>query len=82
MATCQSCGGVIGRDCFNPEECAWIGHQQEMAAQQKAEEAQHSLQQLKAAIVRSCPECQLPEPTMADCFNCFAEKLQRTTAAV
>lgn len=21
---CQSCGGVIGRDCFNPDECAWI----------------------------------------------------------
>lgn len=24
MSTCQSCGGVIGRDCFNPQECAWI----------------------------------------------------------
>ena len=54
-----------------------------MAAQKaKEESARHSLQQLKAAIVRSCPECQLPEPTMCDCFNCFAEKLQRTTAAV
>lgn len=21
---CPSCGGVIGRDCFNPVECAWI----------------------------------------------------------
>jgi len=21
---CKSCGGVIGRDCFNPKECEWI----------------------------------------------------------
>lgn len=21
---CPSCGGIVGRDCFNPEECAWI----------------------------------------------------------
>ncbi len=24
MRTCQSCGGVIGRDCFNPIECMMI----------------------------------------------------------
>lgn len=24
MATCPSCGGIIGRDCFNPVECAQI----------------------------------------------------------
>ena len=29
MTTCNSCGGVIGRDCFNPSECAWIGEQQQ-----------------------------------------------------
>lgn len=28
MSTCNECGGIIGRDCFNPEECAWIGEQQ------------------------------------------------------
>lgn len=27
MATCPSCGGIIGRDCFNPQECAWITQQ-------------------------------------------------------
>ena len=26
---CPSCGGIVGRDCFNPEECAAIGHAQE-----------------------------------------------------
>lgn len=29
MAICESCGGVIGVDCFNPQECAWITEQQE-----------------------------------------------------
>jgi hypothetical protein len=26
MSHCTSCGGVIGRDCFNPVECAQITH--------------------------------------------------------
>lgn len=82
MATCQLCGGVIGRDCFNQEEYAWIGYQQEMAAQQKAEEAHHSIQQLNGAIVLRCSACRLPQPTMENCFECFASKLQSTTAPV
>lgn len=24
MAICNGCGGVIGRDCFNTQECEWI----------------------------------------------------------
>lgn len=28
MNRCPSCGGIIGRDCFNPSECAWITEQQ------------------------------------------------------
>lgn len=24
MTTCASCGGLIGRDCWNPQECAEI----------------------------------------------------------
>lgn len=66
MATCQSCGGVIGRDCFNPEECAWIGHQQEMAAQQNMEEAHHSLQQLKAEIAAIATELDAFGPGSCD----------------
>lgn len=29
MANCKSCGGVIGRDCFNPQECEYIGYLQD-----------------------------------------------------
>jgi hypothetical protein len=24
MSVCRGCGGEVGRDCFNPEECEWI----------------------------------------------------------
>ena len=27
---CPSCGGVIGRDCFNPSECAEISYTQQI----------------------------------------------------
>lgn len=33
MSHCPSCGGMIGRDCFNPEECAWITQEMEQRAQ-------------------------------------------------
>jgi len=26
MSRCNGCGGVIGRDCFNPSECLEIAH--------------------------------------------------------
>lgn len=26
MSRCPGCGGVIGIDCFNPQECVNIGH--------------------------------------------------------
>lgn len=39
MSACQSCGGIIGRDCWNPQECAEITSS--MASQSQAcEEAQ------------------------------------------
>ncbi len=42
MSTCQSCGGIIGRDCFNPEECAHITRQQEQFDRQnEGQEIQH-----------------------------------------
>lgn len=28
MARCPSCDGIIGIDCFNPDECAWIEMEQ------------------------------------------------------
>jgi hypothetical protein len=38
--------------------------------------------ELNGAIVLRCSACQLPQPTMENCFECFASKLQSTTAPV
>ena len=38
MATCNGCGGIVGRDCFNPSECEWIARDMERReAMQQAE---------------------------------------------
>lgn len=36
MSFCHGCGGVVGRDCFNPQECEWIAR--DMQARAAAEE--------------------------------------------
>lgn len=48
MRHCPSCGGVIGQDCFNPEECAWIGEQQERQAQHDIEHHTNEMEHLRA----------------------------------
>lgn len=30
MSTCPHCGGLLGRDCFNPQECGEIAHAEQM----------------------------------------------------
>ena len=30
MSICRGCGGVVGRDCYNPQECEWISRDMEM----------------------------------------------------
>jgi hypothetical protein len=37
MATCSGCGGIIGRDCFNPVECEQISHEMDVEAEINAE---------------------------------------------
>lgn len=37
MSLCPSCGGVLGRDCYNPQDCAQITHEQEMTRRQFAD---------------------------------------------
>lgn len=50
MSTCNGCGGVVGRDCFNPQECEWISHQQEARhmAEQYAPDTQELEQRMDA----------------------------------
>jgi hypothetical protein len=77
MSTCQSCGGIIGRDCFNPSECAWIEKQQANQAEsyyQSEQEAQHILQKLKAEIAATVEQLQRAyamreSPDVLDCIS-------------
>lgn len=48
--TCPSCGGIIGRDCFNPRECAEIGEQQEQQAAYDQQQQTLSLEQRFEAL--------------------------------
>lgn len=47
MSTCPACGGVIGRDCFNPTECMAITrdmalrHQAEAQERERGTESRH-----------------------------------------
>jgi dihydrodipicolinate synthase/N-acetylneuraminate lyase len=47
MTMCHGCGGVVGRDCFNPEEC-------EQITRAMAEQSQHAAMerdQLKGELI-------------------------------
>jgi hypothetical protein len=37
MSICNGCGGRVGRDCFNPQECEWISR--DIEARAMAEQA-------------------------------------------
>lgn len=53
-SVCNGCGGIVGRDCFNPSECEWIARQQE--AQHIAEMAQGPLLQELADLRKRVAE--------------------------
>lgn len=52
MRTCQGCGGVLGRDCWNEEDCMAIAHDQELVAQQWAKDGPEDVRHLWDAINR------------------------------
>ena len=43
---CNGCGGVVGRDCFNPVECEWISHSMDMEEAVERERKRNEAQQL------------------------------------
>lgn len=48
MSRCPSCGGILGRDCFNPIECAQI----------TASMNDEQIVQPYAGALRECKKCQ------------------------
>ena len=56
MSICNGCGGVVGRDCFNPGECEWIARdierrQMQESVSQAARSA--AIEILKPAITKN-----------------------------
>lgn len=47
MNWCPSCGGILGRECFNPDECAWITRSLQVYREQDLE---HRVARLEAAL--------------------------------
>jgi uncharacterized protein YceH (UPF0502 family) len=52
MATCNGCGGVVGRDCWNPVECEQIANQMEQNKHYSLEQRVQSLEQELAELRR------------------------------
>jgi len=52
MSTCKGCGGVVGRDCYNPQECEWISRDQQARAlaQQYAQPDDARINALEAEV--------------------------------
>lgn len=55
--TCPSCNGVIGRDCFNPQECMAIT-QDQAARYREQSQAESNCDQCEAALIQCQGEIQ------------------------
>lgn len=65
MSTCKGCGGTVGRDCFNPQECEWISSDQ----QRRHVEQQFTEERFQARV----------QPWMMECFGpvIAADRIER-----
>jgi hypothetical protein len=68
---CNGCGGYVGVDCFNPEECEWIARDQEvqarLAAEDRRREAQHYERMMREDHEREMDRLQGEEQLEAWC---------------
>lgn len=46
MSICNGCGGVVGRDCFNPQECEWISRDMQQRSQYSVDQMIGEIQAL------------------------------------
>lgn len=51
MKICQSCGGVLGRDCFNEQECLSIGYREQKYKEDNADRKICELQQTVSRLM-------------------------------
>lgn len=73
MTTCHGCGGLVGRDCFNPQECEEIARDKAMRYDEQSS--------------KQCPNCGrtgfgcgcsfVTEPTREQQFTAAATELAK-----
>jgi len=78
VSTCHGCGGVVGRDCYNPVECEMIAremqHQHDEATALTPEEAS-TLASLRAGeMVAVRKDAVLALTDCVDCLTLFADE--------
>lgn len=57
MSTCPGCGGIIGRDCFNPTECVNIGNSiQEDQIRRMGDLQNNAAQQINTELLQHLTE--------------------------
>jgi hypothetical protein len=74
MSQCPSCGGVIGRDCFNPIECADISNSMNSYDIQALE---YQIQILKQTLIENnipIPDLEIKQQSQNDNY-CFTDGL-------
>ena len=74
MSHCPSCGGILGRDCFNPAECAEISRTNDGYGRQLLE---HQIDILKAELEKHgipIPDLHPKQESQPD--YCFTDGLQ------
>lgn len=58
--SCPGCGGIVGQDCWNPQECEWISR--DMASRQAAQSEMEPLLLQIAELEQRVREL-TPDPT-------------------
>ena len=74
MSQCPSCGGVIGRDCFNPVECADISNRMNSY---DIQELEYQIQILKQTLIENnipIPDLEIKKQNQDENY-CFTDGL-------
>lgn len=69
MSQCPSCGGIIGRDCFSPVECAEISNNMNSY---DFRELEYQISVLKQALIENnipIPDLQIKQENQNDNYH-------------
>ncbi len=85
-SVCHGCGGIVGRDCFNPGECEQITRQMAAESTELAQQVYHDGHQLALADeeikrLRGMIEYALQAPTWPDCLSVLHDALAGKSGA-